>query len=87
MLEGEVLDVDAPSKLVTTFRPQWDDAGKKDRSVVTFEIEQEGDLCKLTLTHDNPDGPVGAGFVEGWTRVFSALKTLLETGQPMVVAM
>jgi uncharacterized protein YndB with AHSA1/START domain/DNA-binding transcriptional ArsR family regulator len=86
MLEGEVLEIDPPHKLVTTFRPQWDEATKKDRSVVTYEIEQKGDLCKLTLIHDNPDGPVGEGFKDGWSQILSALKTLLETGQPLVVA-
>jgi uncharacterized protein YndB with AHSA1/START domain/DNA-binding MarR family transcriptional regulator len=87
MLEGEVLEVDPPRKLVTTFRPQWDEAGKTDRSVVTFEIEQKGELCKLTLVHDNPDGPVGEGFKDGWAQILSALKTLMETGEPLPVAM
>ena len=83
MLEGEVLEIDPPHKLVTTFRPQWDEAGKKDSSVVTYEIEQKGELCKLTLTHDNPDGPVHEGFKDGWTQIFSSLKSLLETGEAL----
>jgi uncharacterized protein YndB with AHSA1/START domain/DNA-binding transcriptional ArsR family regulator len=80
MLEGEVLEVDPPRKLVTTFRPQWDEASKKDRSIITYEIEPKGDVCKLTVIHDNPDGPIHEGFKESWAQIFSGLKTFLETG-------
>ena len=83
MLEGEVIEIAPPNKLVLTFRPQWDEAGKKDRSVVTYAIEQQGDLCKLTVTHDNPDGPVHEGIKESWTQIFSSLKSLLETGEAL----
>ena len=80
MLEGEVLEADPPRKLVTTFRPQWDEEGRRDRSIVTYEIEQQGDMCKLTLTHENPDGPVHVGFIEAWALSLSSLKSILETG-------
>lgn len=80
MLEGEVLEVDPPHKLVTTFRPQWDEEGKRDRSIITYEIEQQGDMCKLTMTHDSPDGPIHEGFIEAWALSLSSLKSILETG-------
>ena len=55
------------------------------RSKVTFEIEPLGDLVKLTVIHDGFDaGSLVAPMVsEGWPRVLSGLKTLLETGETM----
>ena len=55
---------------------------------ISWEIEPRGEVCKLTLTHDDFDGitdtykQVGPG----WNPVLSGLKTLLETGQPLVIA-
>jgi hypothetical protein len=54
---------------------------------VTWEIEPRGEVCKLTLVHDDFDGitetyrQVG----RGWNPVLSGLKTLLETGKPLVI--
>ena len=55
------------------------------RSKVTFDIEPLGDLVKLTVIHDGFDaGSLVAPMVsEGWPRVLSGVKTLLETGQTM----
>lgn len=86
MLQGEVLESDPPRRLVTTFNPTWTESSNKAGSRVTFEIEAEGPVCKLTLTHDNIEvhGDIANGLREGWSRIFSALKTLLETGEPLV---
>ena len=86
MLEGEVLSSDPPRRLVTTFRPMW--MGEETKtSKVTYEIEVKGDVCRLTLIHEDLD-PVfaaEAGITEGASRILSALKTLLETGEPLIV--
>jgi uncharacterized protein YndB with AHSA1/START domain len=60
-------------------RAAW--AGES-RSTVTFNIEDQGELCKLTVLHDGFDAgsAVLAGISEGWPRVLADLKTLLETG-------
>ncbi|MGZ4694590.1 MAG: ArsR/SmtB family transcription factor [Acidimicrobiales bacterium] len=52
------------------------------RSKVTFEIEPVDALVRLTVVHDGfEDGSRAAEMVsEGWPRVVSDLKTLLETG-------
>lgn len=89
MLEGEVLEADLPRKLVTTFRPVWNDSPEGQRtSRVTFEIEQLGPACRLVLTHSglNPDAPLTMGIGSGWAQILSGLKTLLETGDPLVIA-
>ncbi|GAA4593267.1 DNA-binding transcriptional ArsR family regulator/uncharacterized protein YndB with AHSA1/START domain [Actinoplanes octamycinicus] len=52
------------------------------RSKVTFDLEQQGKLVKLTVTHDDfePDSTVLRQVSEGWPSVLSSLKTYLETG-------
>ena len=60
---------------------------EEPESRVTWEIEpRDGGVCKLTVTHDRLEGaPRTAQEVSGagWMGVLSALKTLLETGQPL----
>jgi uncharacterized protein YndB with AHSA1/START domain len=85
LLDGEVVEIDPPRKLVTTFMPHWLEHDLP-LTRVTFEIEQDGPVCKLTLTHDDLpslDHPVVVGMIDGWSRILSGLKTLLETGAPM----
>jgi DNA-binding transcriptional ArsR family regulator/uncharacterized protein YndB with AHSA1/START domain len=55
------------------------------RSKVTFDIEQEGDVVKLTVVHDGfePDSRVLELIGGGWPKVLSDLKTLLETGKTL----
>jgi hypothetical protein len=49
---------------------------------VTFDIEEQGPMCKLTVLHDgfSPGSGVLAGISQGWPLVLAGLKTLLETG-------
>jgi hypothetical protein len=49
---------------------------------VTFDIQPVGELVRLTVAHDDFDAgsTVLEGISEGWPRVLSDLKTLLETG-------
>jgi uncharacterized protein YndB with AHSA1/START domain/DNA-binding transcriptional ArsR family regulator len=54
----------------------------EQRSKVTFELEPLGELVKLTVVHDGFEpGSLMASLVsEGWPRILSDVKTLLETG-------
>lgn len=79
-LEGEIIEIVPEKKLVTTFVPKWAPDG--DTTHVAYEIEQMGDICRLTLTHYDYEKS-RAGVEDGWPRIMSALKTLLETGQPL----
>jgi uncharacterized protein YndB with AHSA1/START domain len=56
-------------------------AAKERRSKATFEIEPLDDQVRLTITHDDfdPDSPVLGMISNGWPRVVSDLKTMLET--------
>jgi uncharacterized protein YndB with AHSA1/START domain len=93
VIEGEVLEVDPPRKLVTTFRMVMDPTMAAEKVTrVTYEIKESQDgVCSLTLTHELDGAPnlaallsgaledQGAGGGHAW--VLSELKTLLETGK------
>jgi DNA-binding transcriptional ArsR family regulator/uncharacterized protein YndB with AHSA1/START domain len=55
---------------------------KEQRSRATFEIEPDGDLCKLTVVHEffDADSVAIDMVAAGWPHVISALKTFLESG-------
>lgn len=89
LLDGTVLESDPPRRLVTTFNPRWDPENTTDypESRVTFEITPNGDVCKLTLVHEElaAGNPMTDGIFRGWSEILSGLKTLLETGEPLIV--
>jgi Activator of Hsp90 ATPase homolog 1-like protein len=57
------------------------------RSKVTFDLEPLGEIVKLTVVHDgfDPGSVVLPGITEGWPRILSDLKTLLETSDTLLV--
>lgn len=81
-LDGEVVEIVPEKKLVTTFRALWAPDGAVTR--VQYEIEQLGETCKLTLTHFDA-AAAKAGVESGWPMIMAGLKTLLETGTPLVL--
>jgi uncharacterized protein YndB with AHSA1/START domain len=86
MLDGNVIEIVPRQRLVTTFSALHDPATARDRpSRVTWEIEPRGEVCKLTLVHDDFDGITETykSVGPGWNPVLSGLKTLLETGKPL----
>jgi len=94
-VDGEVLEVDPPRRLVQTWRMLMDPAmAAEGFTRLTYELEPiEGGVTKLTVTHDLAGAPrlalvVDGGAEEqggggGWAWVLSGLKTLLETGEPL----
>jgi hypothetical protein len=90
LIDGVIVEVDRPRKLVHTFKELWNDEGKDDwPSRVTYEIEQLGDVCKLTVVHDDFDSETATykAVKDGWNPILSGLKTLLETGTPLNIPM
>ncbi len=93
VVDGEVLEVDPPHRLVTTFRMHMEPEQENwPATKVTWEIEEgPNGVCSLTLTHDLEGAPVlaqivggqlwGQGAGGGHTWVLNDLKTLLETGK------
>jgi DNA-binding transcriptional ArsR family regulator/uncharacterized protein YndB with AHSA1/START domain len=87
---GEVIESNPPEKLVCTFDAQWDDEVKADApSRITWILEQAGEgVSKLTVIHDQ-FGSETATYNQvggGMPFILSGLKTLLETGKPMMQA-
>ena len=94
IVDGEVIEVKPPYKLVQTYRFLFNDAHVAEGFTrLTFEIEQTaGGFCRLTVTHDTSGAPMmthattsrfstdGGG---GWDFILSDIKTLLETGKTM----
>ena len=58
---------------------------KERRSRVAFEIQQIGDLVKLTVVHDDfePDSTAASMVQHGWPVFLSSLETLPETDEPL----
>src|SRR5918997_99927 len=82
--EGENLEVDPPRRLVQSFTALWsDDVKSEGTSRVTWEIEQVGDSCRLTVTHDQLREDANDELYGGWPQILSGLKTLLETGESL----
>ena len=82
--EGEVLEVDAPRRLVHTMRALWsDDVKGEGFSRVTWEIEPVADSCRLTVVHDELRDDANEELYGGWPMILSGLKTWLETGQEL----
>ncbi len=84
-LVGKVIESSPPKRLVMTWALPADDARPEKHSRVTFEIEPVKDVVRLTVTHDEfePGSEMFKSIQEGWPKVLSSLKSLLETGQPL----
>jgi len=91
-VDGRVVEVDPPRKLVQTWRMVMDPGmAAEGFTRLTYEIEEgKGGVTKLTVTHDLEGAPLlanlvgggmeGMGAGGGWAWVLSDLKTLLESG-------
>lgn len=76
---GKVLRSEPPHALQYSFA--MDQTGKVSR--VTIELTPETEATKVVVTHDEwADGDPNYDFcVDGWPRILSRLKTLIETGK------
>jgi len=80
--EGKNIELDPPRRLVQTMKALWgEDVKSEGTSRVTWEIEQVGDSCHLTVTHDQLRDGANEELYGGWPMILSGLKTLLETGE------
>ena len=90
-ISGEVIECDPPRRLTVTFNVSWPDLIEKlGPTLVTYEIEQAGDAVRLTMieSHDRAlSDDILEGGRQGWPAILSSLKSLLETGHPLVVTM
>ena len=84
-LVGKVIESSPPRRLVLTWAFPADEARVEKHSRVTFEIEPIGDVVQLTVTHDHLESgsEMLRGITEGWPKVLSSLKSLLEVGRSL----
>jgi uncharacterized protein YndB with AHSA1/START domain len=95
VVDGEVVEVDPPRRLVQTWRMLMDPGmAEEGFTRLTWEIEEgKAGVSRLTVTHDLEGAPKLAAMVRGdlegegagggWSEVLSDLKSLLETGKPL----
>ena len=90
-ISGEVVECVPPRKLTVTFNVNWPALIEKlGPTLVTYEIEPAGDAVRLTMTeaHDRPiSDDILSGGRQGWPAILSSLKSLLETGAPLIIKM
>jgi uncharacterized protein YndB with AHSA1/START domain len=78
---GEVLEFTPQSRIVLRWRNQFrPDLHAEGDSQASFELEPDGDQMKLTVTHTHPT--TGSALIKavsnGWPKILSNLKSLLE---------
>ena len=83
---GEVLEIEPPRRLVLSWRNEFKPELRAEGfSRLTYEIEQQGDMVKLTLIHeiDRPESKLIKAVSSGWPLILASLKSMLETGQSL----
>jgi len=94
IIDGEVIEADAPRRLVQTWRLLMDPGmAAEGFTRLMYEIQQaRGGVTKLTVTHDVTGAPMMAAATQtpfneqgggGWNWILSDMKSLLETGKNM----
>ncbi|MFL6109029.1 MAG: ArsR/SmtB family transcription factor [Marmoricola sp.] len=84
---GTVLEAEPPHRLVVTFEDSPHEERPAGPSRVVFEIEQDDQIVRLTVTHENlPNLAMLQGISSGWPAVLANLKSLLETGKVLTTA-
>ena len=78
-VQGKVIE-SQPAKLLR-YEFSMGSSGKPSR--VTLELVPETEATKVTVKHDEwaEDDPAYAQCADGWPRILSRLKTLIETGK------
>jgi uncharacterized protein YndB with AHSA1/START domain len=92
VITGRLIDVVEGTRLSMTFVGTWaPDVAELPESTVTYELGDAAmsipGITALTLTHEGlPDTDSAHNVERGWVLILSGLKTLLETGSPLVPA-
>jgi uncharacterized protein YndB with AHSA1/START domain len=81
-LDGEILEIDPPRRLVHTFHVVHEaEAAAEAPSRIEWQITPIGDRCRLTVIHTGR-GPAARDYASGgWDTILGGLKELLETGR------
>lgn len=85
--KGRILEIDYPQKLVIEWAIDFQpDLKAEGPTRVTYLLEDAGTAVKLTLTQETPvpKSKIIDAMSQGWPHLFASLKTMLETGEPLV---
>jgi len=82
---GEVLEFDPPRHLALSWQNQFTELRAEGHSRLTYTLEPQQDMVKLTVTHEmpHPDSKFIEKVSGGWPIILSSLKSLLETGESL----
>jgi uncharacterized protein YndB with AHSA1/START domain len=89
-IDGELVAVEPGRKLVHTWQFSYDPAvAAEGYGTITWELESTGDACRMSTRHELPEGAEVSveHATSGWPMILSQLKTLVETGRPLVLPM
>jgi uncharacterized protein YndB with AHSA1/START domain len=84
---GQIVEADPPRRLVIRWqhqnKPELEAEGK---SLCTMELQPTGAAVKLSITHsiERESSKFIAAVSGGWPKILSNLKSLLETGSPVL---
>jgi uncharacterized protein YndB with AHSA1/START domain len=84
---GEIIEAEPPRRLVIRWRHQNKPELKGEgESLCTMELEAAGTAVKLSITHTIEREPSQfiAAVSGGWPKILSNLKSLVETGSPVL---
>ncbi len=88
-ISGEVLACDPPHKLSVTWNVDWPGMVEAlGQTVVTYDIVQMGDAVRLTMTEAHErvlSDDILSGGRLGWPAILSSLKSVIETGKPLII--
>jgi uncharacterized protein YndB with AHSA1/START domain len=90
-VRGEVVEWSPSRRLAVTWAVDWvPETRDLPECLVTYEIEQAGAAVRLTMTEAHrwevPDALLEGGR-NGWPAILSSLKSMLETGRPLSIAL
>ena len=90
-VRGKVVEWSPPRRLATTWTVEWlPEMRELPPCLVSYDIDQSGEAVKLTVTEayqwDVPDAILSGGR-SGWPAILSSLKSVLETGKPLIIRM
>ena len=83
---GEVVEIDPPRRLVLTWRNEFvPELRNEVPTRMTFELEPQGEMVKLTVTHasEDPESKLINAVSTGWPKILCSLKSLLEPGESL----
>ena len=82
-LVGEVIEIAPPRRLVISWANESQQHDRAKTSRVSFDIEPQGEMVRLTVSHDDLEagGGMESGIRRGWPLVLSSMKSFLETGR------